>query len=337
MPQLEHRTREPRARLAAAILVGTAVTSAAVTAALILLIDRPHRWGMGVWLSDFAKSPGLAGVCAVGAALLALFGILRQVETTRRAQRAQQDSEQRRAWWTSFEWVAARAVPIKPDDHPLPYDAVLSSLTALSESASDAVQQRAVGAITEVASRAEAAESDVSSVRTSLVEDDGPPSVSGSANPQTRQRTLDAMRAYSAATANTPAESPLVDARVYEANVMDALARLAPEGRVTIQPSRKLSQRYILRPDAVVTIGGRSVVVEVKAYTNPGRPVPQRTLAATAQYVEAFDAAGAVIVAPVRLSEPPAEMSRPIRTAQWNTQSDDDALLAAIRDVSLGG
>ncbi|WP_434811521.1 hypothetical protein [Microbacterium sp. bgisy189] len=271
-------------------------------------------------MSDFAKSPGLAGVCALVAASLALWGIMRQVEVARHAQRLQQISEARRAWWSSFEWVAARAVPAKSDDLPLPYDVILSSLTALYESATDPVQQRAVGAITDVASEMLDSKD--------AVGDELPASESGSTTPSQERRVLEALRAYSAATANSPAESAAVDAQLYEANVMEALQRVTQ----IEQPIHELGAGYAMRPDALVTVRGARVIVDVKAYTQRGRKIPLQALNQIVHLMEASRAAGAVIVAPVPLGELPQDTRRPIRSVVWNSPADDQILSAALDD-----
>lgn len=120
------------------VLVG--LGSAVVSGLLVAAIDRPERTSIGAWVSDFAKSPGFAGVCALIAASLALWGILNQVKVAKRNLEHQREVNESHSWWARFEWAATRTVPISKDEVPLPYNAVLSTLTGLTESATDDVQ-----------------------------------------------------------------------------------------------------------------------------------------------------------------------------------------------------
>ena len=118
-----------------AVGLASAVVFAVVSASIVLAIDRPNRASLGEWISDFAKSPGFAGLCAIAAAVLAFWGIHRQVAVSRKGLAHQREVEMKRAWWERFEWAASRAVPASKDGIPLPYDVILNTLTSLLDTA----------------------------------------------------------------------------------------------------------------------------------------------------------------------------------------------------------
>ena len=111
----------PFIRRSTALWITTAVglVSAVVSASIVLAIDRPNRASLGEWISDFAKSPGLSGLCAIAAAVLAFWGIHRQVAVSREGLAHQREVEMKRAWWERFEWAASRAVPASKDGVPV--------------------------------------------------------------------------------------------------------------------------------------------------------------------------------------------------------------------------
>lgn len=317
--------RPPRRGVPIAVFVVSVVVVIALTAALVLAIDRTHRASVGAWISDFAKSPGLAGLCALIAASLALWGILRQVAVATRALAEQRESERKRAWWSTFEWVAARAVPAKREERRLPYAAVLSTLTALAESAENDVQRTAVGAITNVAAQAEADIDAAGGADVAAGADDAEwHTVAAPTQPITDpEQTLRALRAYSVATANTPATSSLVDAQLYEAAVLDAIERVAPD-------AMREPRREQYRPDAVLDVGREIVVVEVKSWARPSRSLPTSALLQVKHLLEVFEASRGVIVAPTPFDPVPPDISTRIRTVVWNSPDDDDALRDAL-------
>ena len=287
------KTKRPSFRSSGAtsiwIIILTAAVSAAITWSITIATARPHTWGIGIWISDFAKSPGLAGVLAVVAALIAFVGLRTQLAHQRRA-------ETNRAWWERFQWASSRALPADPGHDALPYEAIVNTFTALAESASDQVQEGAVGAVMDVASsRARTAADEESGV----VDADAAATTSGaasgasdathdagSATPDagaveggalspdrrsevdsrpTPQRQLSfsspeylrALGRYVTATAGTPADSAPVRARLYEAEVVGALENLPSDFNL-------IQTRRASGPDLVVERSGVRVGIEVK-------------------------------------------------------------------------
>lgn len=296
------------------ILVGTAVAAGTASAVAVLAIDRPHRWGAGVWLSDFAKSPGMAGLFALIAALVALGGILHQVTQARKALRHQQVVEEDRAWWTRFEWAAGRAVPADPSDDPLPWAAVLSTFEALASNARDEVQQTAVGAIMDVAAKN-------STPRTEDNESDP-------ASPPTEaSHALSALRTYVGTTADTPAQSTAVQALLYEAEVMDALARHFPDN-VVVRTGVDIS-------DALLDFEGRRIAVELKAYAaTPGRESTFRLERQLRHYMEGSQSVGGLLVAPVEIRLSQQAKEEGIGAVRWRSTADDENLARAVMTLA---
>lgn len=69
-------------------MIGTAGIVGLATWAITVAVARPHTAGIGAWISDFAKSSGLAGVLAVVAALIAFFGLNLDYRTNAERKRA---------------------------------------------------------------------------------------------------------------------------------------------------------------------------------------------------------------------------------------------------------
>ena len=113
--------------LAAGVLGGLIVLSANGAA------DNPAVGWFGGWL----KSPGFAGLGAIIAASIALIGISLQLGASRKRDR---DA----AWWQSFEWASDRALPRKPSELALSFDAALDRLNALATAARTDIQKYAV-------------------------------------------------------------------------------------------------------------------------------------------------------------------------------------------------
>jgi hypothetical protein len=311
MPERADQSTRSRTGLRlSGIIAGASLIAGTVSAAAVLAIDRPHRWGAGAWISDFAKSPGMAGIFALVAALIAFWGIQRQVTQSRRTLNHQQDVEQDRAWWTRFEWAAERAAPANPTDERLPWAAVVSTFDALASSARDDIQRRAVGAIMDVAARSAQPVPEGERVG------DEPESPS---SPQ----VLSALRAYVDSTADTPAQSTAVTARLYEAEVLQALTRLF-SGSAMIRRGGAVA-------DALVESGGHRVVVEIKGYSQPpGRGIGSRIENHVRYAMEASGGTQAVIIAPVEIRLTDAAYRDKITAVQWRGVEDDADLARAV-------
>lgn len=324
MPKpVDHMSRRRAGWKLTGVIVATALIAGTTAAAAVIAIDRPHRVGAGAWISDFVKSPGMAGLFALIAALIAFWGIHRQVSQSRRTLDHQQAVEQDRSWWTRFEWAAERAVPTSTTDVRLPWAAVVSTFDALASSARDDVQRRAVGAIMDVAASRTEAASESSTDRDATDNDAADREAAFAA---ADLQALSALRAYVNTTADTPAQSAAVSARLYEAEVLQALTRVFGEAVTTWQGGDA--------PDAVVTQHDRRVVIEIKGYTaTPGPNSTYRVENHVRHSKAASAGVGGVVVAPVPLRLTESARNDKIVAVQWRGPDDDNELARAI--VSL--
>lgn len=325
------------------VLLGlTAVLAASLGVIATLMIDREHRWGIGPWFSDFLKSPGLAGMCALVAALIAFIGISRQVRVSREsvelsgrsaaqaqinAQHSlehQRAAEQDRAWWNTFEWASSRAIPSDKSAEPLPYVAVLKTFQALAGSAIDDVQRAAIAGVMDVAAT-RAGETIV---------DDAVDDRDGADNDSTDQ-IRSALSAFVASTTNTPARSPAVEYQLYELDVINALTRIEGGDVRLLGGWRELVPTRGFRPDAIVEVNGTRVVVELKLFRKSSTQSRHRVIETMRRIRDAS------VRDPILLVSQPAldfgadiESDLSFRAVSWSSPSDDDALRQALLEVA---
>lgn len=302
--------KPPQVPLWAVPVVGIGI---AVLSVFITL--KVYGTGVGAWLSDFFQSSGLAGLCALGAAFLAFSGIRRQVNVSLRNLEHQREVELKRAWWERFEWAAGRAVPKNREEVKLPYNAVLSTLTGLAETARDEVQQNAVGAITEAAVQAE---------NEAL-------NLERSSGSQSFNR-IEALQKYSEAAQNSLAASNAVDAQLYEVQVSEALRRILPADELDLQPRLSAgSGGARFRPDAIIRRDGISIMVEVK-YVRSNDRLWVKRLHGVSYGMREIGATHAIIVTPT--GKPDEVLGNSALTVvSWSSPSDDNRLLAAVKSV----
>lgn len=247
----------------AGMIFGTALIVSTFTWAITLATSGPHAYSLGTWLADFAKSSGLAGVLAVFAAMVALFGLNQQLTHQKRA-----DAD--RAWWERFQWASSRALPLDPSHHRFAYASIIDVLTALANSATDEVQEGAVGAVMEVASLSVPNPANVGASQP--VVSGGPSDGTPTANPHMRRDgdgpasghsteywtevTELALSRYVGRTAGTAAESGAARERLYEMAFYRALEQL-PRDFSFIHPAPGDA-------DFAVERNGRVVVIELK-------------------------------------------------------------------------
>ncbi|WP_453984333.1 hypothetical protein [Brevibacterium casei] len=303
-----------RVSLATAILVPVAIgiAVAASTACIVLAIDRHDRAPIGEWVSDFFKSPGAAGLFAVMAAFLTLWGLLKQVGVARRNLDHQRKADESRAWWERFEWAAGRAVPKSKDEIRLPYNAVLSTLIGLARTASDDIQKAAVGAIMESAAAAE------ETARTGEEANGEPPTVDD-------QFRMDLLQKYVDLARESPARSIIIESELYELQVMEALRRILPPDSVF--------ETNLVGADAIVEHQGRRIVVEIK-YMESGRkssPALAKNFRRQAlKSLSVVDAVGAVVVVPFDIPMSLFDEFEDLTVSVWSSPNDDTGLMAAI-------
>lgn len=336
MPARTKRRNSTRLTVSGAALVWAMIATAGIvglaTWAITVAVARPHTAGIGAWISDFAKSSGLAGVLAVVAALIAFFGLNLQLSHQRRA-------EAGRAWWERFQWASSRALPVDPKHEALPYDAVVSTLNALFDSAIDNVQEGAVGAVMEVAS-ARSPVATASASDSSLVEDRdlshdadekvSEPVISDSAvviGPRLSftDANLAALTSYVSSTAGTPADSPQTRARLLETEVGIALQ----DAGVSVHTSA------VDGPDFIVKIGSRRIGVEVKLFSDARRArLVDQSVRRLQTYVQGGLAA-VLVVSNEELILPPGAADAGLHAFHWRgTEEDTVRLIQRINQLA---
>jgi hypothetical protein len=269
-----HPSRRVSKPLVTWLILIAGVVGAAAGAYVALALSGPHTAGVGLWLRDFAKTPGAAGVAAVIAAGLAFWGISRQVATSRANLEHEKLREQDRSWWQSFEWAVSRAVPLDRNHEALRLDvsievfnALLASAKARNSSAPTEVQQSACGGML--------------SILTSQIEKDkrdaGAPAVHSVVPSETTSieqdaRTQSALESYVRAAQGTPGESAGARARLFELQIVNAIRGFSDE-RIQVRDPRQVLREsgrdsFGYWPDGLVSVGGRDVYIETKYYSS---------------------------------------------------------------------
>ncbi len=327
------------------LVLGVSVAAFLLGSALTFLVAREHRWGIGVWLSDFAKSSGFAGLCALAAATIAFIGISRQVrvsrdalahaetqasESRRHTQQVFEHSQQAdadRAWWESFQWASNRSIPASPAETPLPLVSIVRALDALARSASNEVQRGAISGVMDAAT-------DLNKSSSASHQDSNDHDADADSNIQ------EALAAFVSTTANTAASSAGAEARLYEIDVMNSIRRLSGVDTVRTSPvlhsENALFAGDAVRPDAVLTSHGREVIVEVKYLRKSSSMLSRRIRETVARFSE-FQRP-ILIVTPSESDLVRQRVSRPdVAVVQWRDSSDDDALRLAIDGLAQRG
>lgn len=335
-PAKKRRRRAPlevTGRALAGVVLGTAVVSAGAAWAITVATSGPHTWGLGAWLADFAKSSGLAGVLAVIAALIAFLGLNLQLAHQRRA-------ETNRAWWERFQWASSRALPADPSHDALPYDAIVSTFTALAESAVDEVQEGAVGAVMDVASaRAKAPIARAEGLQPKQATPDAamttpsndayaPAQVTEADPPEQSEKAELALSRYVRSTAGTAADSSAARGRLYEIELIRALERFPEFETYSPQPSAGA--------DLMLESNGRRIIIEVQ-YLKPGSrprlPVSTERQLRTHRHLSNSDVA--LVVANVELRVDPETRADGIETFLWRGSEEDTlALIERLRQLT---
>lgn len=305
---VRNRVSISRAILWAAV---ASIVAATLTATVVLALDRDQRAPISEWIPHFLTSPGVGGIGALVAAGIAYFGISKQVRAASRSLEHQRAAEENRSWWERFEWASARAVPSKSDEKPLPYNAILSTLSELADSSRDDVQKLAVRAIMDTAQDDSPQEADDATASKGRPEDDS--------------ARLRALQLYSNATRNTAAHSPVVEGQIYELEVLQALREI-PSIQF-IEPSRSLSGST---PDAVIVYREHAVIVEIKSYGGK-TSLSNSDIDELKSFTETNEASHALVISPERLKNSFNQRGYlEIETVSWKSPEDTELVISAL-------
>ncbi|MCI0156809.1 hypothetical protein KNO15_08880 [Leifsonia shinshuensis] len=311
----------------------TAIVVAVVTLILTLAVFRPHDATIGSWVTDFVKTSGFAGLCAVAAALVAFWSISRQLKVTRqgidegqrssdRALEAQRTTADRNSWWQMFEWASSRAIPADKTEDPLPYAAILRTFEALAESATSPVQEAAVsGVMDEVAGREEGRRKQAATNSPSSEEYTG--------------SELAALEAFVRRTANTPARSRAAESQLYEAQVIQAILKLESDESSDFPVVVREGPTTDLRvPDVLVEIDGVTVGVEVKRFTPASQTRSKKVLDQLRYFLSEGPADRILLVVPAELGEGVMLLESGIFATHWSPNDGTSSLVRALQEVA---
>ncbi|MEB7447279.1 hypothetical protein [Arthrobacter koreensis] len=241
----------PKVSIAWVILASFLAAVVSAYFAITLATAELANWGM--WLRDFAQSPGAAGFAALIAAAIAFTGISSQVAVSKDALEHQRSAARADAWWAMFEWASERAIPPHKDDHPLPPSVTIRTLHRLSDDASTDVQKAACAGVIDVLT-AQISETDVKQDN-----DEAAPV------PQERNDSaLIALGSYVESNRGTPGASTIAEEAVYANRVLKELMFLAwqdPKVRIEQNKSAFGDPGF----DAIAEVDGRRVRIVIKA------------------------------------------------------------------------
>lgn len=229
-----------------------------------------HVETIGQFVQDFVKSPGLGGIAALGAAMIAYRGIKGQVETSRAALASQQAAEKATRWWTTFQWTADRAFPSGTQDVPLPKPVAIGTLEELAVTATDDAQRIACAGLVDALLTAQDAVPDAA---TDEADDEGRIPRSGTVS-RAQEATIDAaLSSYAKATRGSLAESTVAQRRARESEILDAVEKAANINGLEFDPGARLELAdpgMLVRFDAVLRApSGEVLAVEVRTDVVP--------------------------------------------------------------------
>lgn len=245
------------------VLAGVGIAAGTAGAFISLTLAGPHTAGIGLWLRDFAKTPGAAALAALIAACIALSGISRQVSVSRANLELERRREQDRSWWQSFEWAVSRGVPLDAAHRALREDVSINTFTALQASALTDVQRSACSGMLDILSTERPTSDEDTSSNLPLDSE----SSESEAYVIQGAKTYEALATYVKASAGTAAASAGARARLYELQVLSVMEGFAGPGVSFLDPKwvklgPNSNRRY--RPDAVMVLEGQYVNIESK-------------------------------------------------------------------------
>lgn len=223
----------------------------------------------------------------------------------------------------SFQW-ASRALPGEPEHTALPYEAILGTFTALSDSASDDVQRGAVGAVMDIASKSDRpgfpmpltlASDD--KIPQAFQEQFADPAAGTGEFLALAERRLMALKNYVDATAGTAADSPATRKRLLDSQVTAAL----------IGAGFPLRFGRAADPDFIVEIGTRRIGIDVRQFRDVERSVFTRSLLHQQQSYLRGGLDAALLVSNANLRLPAEAADTGVHVFQWKGMDEDAARL----------
>jgi hypothetical protein len=333
--------RRSRKTVRVATVVAGGVLVAGLGAFLGIALASADLANTGLWLRDFAKSPGATATAALLAASLAFWGISRQVTVSRQTLSHQRDAatqllehqrktEDSKAWWSTFEWSADRGIPSDPSDTALPLSVSIRTFEQLQESAQTDVQKAACGGVMDVLAQLVSPSEQVDGLPSRSVRTEpGDPNYEGARA---------ALSSYVVASRGTAAASPGSEARLYDLEATSAVAGLNIENAIVraLPRLRGLAldgSATTVVPDVSVEINQRTVLLEFKAYYSASGA--KRAIFETVGRFRARGISLPIIVVTPQSIEIASQWSRQNKclAIQWRDSRDNDALRVAIQEA----
>ncbi|MFJ4175395.1 hypothetical protein [Microbacterium sp. NPDC089696] len=319
-----------------ASVVGAGAGVAVGVAALTIGAGTGHIEAIGQFVQDFVKSPGLGGIAALVAAMIAYRGIKGQVETSRAALASQQAAEEADRWWTTFQWTADRALPSVKLDVPLPEPVAIATLKELAVTATDDAQQIAcAGLVNTLGSKAEALleEPDDSSEASQ----EALRSVKATEAAAQEAMISAALASYARATAGSLAESSVAQERTFEIDALAAVERTARslgleyerEPYVGMDDERSRG-RHSRADAAVVSLTGRRVLIAVHSSPRVG--------GISSNYFRRLANNGRnslLIISPFPQPKAMEEFPASTRWLQWKPNDITPTLTGTLREMTM--
>lgn len=316
-------------RWARASAIGAGAGVALGVAALVVGAGTGHIETFGQFVQDFVKSPGLGGIAALVAAMIAYRGIKGQVEASSAALASQQRAERAARWWTTFQWTADRALPSGEADVPLPKPVAISTLQELALTATDDAQEIACAGLVD----ALLTTPDVASDLATEEADDERPGTRSHPNMKAQEAVIDAaLSSYAKATRGSLAESTVAQRRSRESEILDAVAEAARINGLEFEPEARVElaePRMVVRVDAVLRDStGAVLLVDVRT-----DPVPTSNSLRKLRFVAEHAPYPLLIVSPTPRPRFVDEFPSSTTWLQWSGGNDMGTLIYVLSRI----
>lgn len=250
-----------------------------------------------------------------------------QVAVSQRSLENQEKSKRSDTWWEMFEWASNRAFPPDKNAQPLPASVTLSTLTELVADATTKAQKVACKSVVDTLTQNVEAEP--------VIQSRDPH------NPKFDVSFANSLKTYIDVSRNSEAESPaaahtfqrIVDAENYERRILNALSTLEDnETDITLNPINA-APGVDDGVDAVVNIGGQPVSVIIKH--SSAALLSKQSLLKQVRPLNNWGGTPCLVVtsSAFPLLVPELREMR-ARVTQWRTESDNPALLRALRSAA---
>lgn len=294
---------------------------------LALSLASAHLPGMGVWLRDFAKSPGLAACAALVAAIIAYQGISKQVAVAQLSLDNQEMAKRSDTWWEMFEWASNRAFPPDKSAQPLPASVTVSTLTELVSEATTKAQRVACKSVVDTLTR------NVEAKPENPFKDPH--------NSKFDISFANSLQTYIDVSQNSEAASPaaastlqkIVDAENYLQSILNALSTIEHNETDIMVSSISRTRSIDDGVDAVVKVGGQPVSIIIK-FSSAALLSKQTLLKQLRPFYNLGTTPCLVVTSSAFPLLVPELREMRAHVTQWQTESDNPALLRALRSAA---